>query len=98
MIKKITEALPSTDSPLIPTKIKPTCAIEEKARNRFIFCWRKANRFPVIIVSTETRYSILYQLLSNPRNTLYNTDTSTKSTDPFEITDKYEVTATGDPS
>src|SRR5450432_520913 len=57
-----------------------------------------ANRFPMTIVSTERTDSILYQDTANGLNAVYNTVTKTNITDPFEITDKKEVTETGEPS
>ena len=84
----MTDALPSFDCPVIPIKIKPTCAIEEKARKRFMFCCRNANKFPMIIVSTEIRNNILYQISSIVMNTLFNTETNTNMIAPLEITDR----------
>ena len=72
--------------------------MDENARNRFIFCCRKANKLPMIIVSTEIKNKILYQLAFNGAKALYKTETNTNKMAPFEITDKYEVTETGEPS
>ncbi len=72
--------------------------MDENARNRFIFCCRKAKRLPMTIVNTEMRNNILYQVVSKPLNALYKTGTITNNIAPLEITDKKEVTATGEPS
>jgi hypothetical protein len=82
----------------MPTNIKPTCAIEEKARNLLkLFCLI-ANKLPVIIVRSDRMNNILYHASANGLKTVYKTETNTKSTAPFEITDKKEVTAMGAPS
>jgi hypothetical protein len=42
----------------------------------------------MIIVNTEIRNNILYQLSFKGANALYKTETSTNNIAPFEITDK----------
>ena len=83
---------------LMPTKIKPTCAIEEKARKRLMFCCRNANRFPTIMVITDNTISMLYHTACMGANTLYSVEMNTNAMAPLEITDKKEVTAKGEPS
>src|SRR5438132_1082302 len=78
--KEITDVVDAADPPDIPTRIKPTCAIEENARKRLkLFCLI-AKRFPMIIVSSDKMNSILYQDSSRGLKTVYNTDTNTKIT------------------
>ena len=48
---------------LMPTKIKPTCAIDEKARNRLIFCCRMANKLPMTMVAMASITSMVYQTI-----------------------------------
>mgnify|MGYP007123227195 CR=1 FL=1 len=84
----MTDALPAWDEPVIPIKIKPTCAIDEKARNRFKLFWRMAKRFPVTIVSTDRTYNILYQVAAMGLKTVYRTVANTNTTAAFEITEK----------
>src|SRR4030095_12064644 len=94
----MTDAVPNWELPVIPTSMKPICAIEEKARNRFkLFCLM-AKRLPIMMVSKESRNKILYQISARGVKTVYKTEINTKITAPFEITDRYEVTATGAPS
>ena len=95
---KSTEAVPSCELPLIPTKIKPTCAIDEKARKRLKLSCRIANRFPMIMVRREMINNILYHAAAIGLNTVYKTDTKTNNTAPFDTTERKDVTATGAPS
>ena len=83
---------------LIPTRIKPTWAMEEKARNLLIFCCRNAKRFPIIIVAMDKIISILYHSSAIGLNTLYKAAMKIKAMDPFDITDKKAVVAIGAPS
>src|SRR5690348_18064781 len=82
----------------MPTRIYPACVIEEKARNRFIFCWRIAKRFPITIVVTARIATKYIHVELMPPNTLYNVPRKIKTAAPLETTDRKAVTATGDPS
>src|SRR6188768_2844565 len=83
---------------LRPTNIKPTCAMDENARNRLILCCLNANRLPTIMVAIESNITILYQSSCMGANTLYKVESRIKAMDPLDITDKKDVTATGEPS
>ena len=72
--------------------------MEEKAKNLLIFCCRIAKRFPTIMVMMDSNITILYHTACMGSNTLYKTETNTNAIAPFEITDKKEVTAMGEPS
>lgn len=72
--------------------------MEEKARNRLIFCWRMANRFPVTIVAIASIISIIYHMSCMGWKTRYNMVMKIKATEPLEMTERNEVTATGEPS
>jgi hypothetical protein len=82
----------------MPTNIKPTWAMEENARNLLKLSCRIANRFPIIMVSKDKMNKMLYHVSAIGRKTVYKTETKTKRTAPFDITDKKEVTAMGAPS
>src|SRR5256885_9895288 len=97
-IKYITHVKPAMLLLLIPTRMNPTCAMDEKARKRFIFCCLSANKFPTIIVAIASTTIILYHVSSAGWNTLNSADMNTKATAPFETTDKKEVAAIGEPS
>ena len=97
MVKYTTEEIPAAELLLIPTKIKPTWAMEEKARNRLMFCCLNANRLPSIIVAIDKLITMMYQICSNGKNTLYKVEIKIKAIADFEITDKKEVTAIGEP-
>ena len=72
--------------------------MDENAKKRFMFCWRIANKLPINIVMIEIIKIILYHNISKDLKTLYKTETNTNTIAPFDITDRYEVTATGEPS
>src|SRR5687767_14336052 len=94
----MTAVVEISDDPEIPTKIKPTCAMDENARKRLkLFCLI-AKRFPIIMVSNDKTNSMLYHVSDQGLKTVYKTETKTKSTAAFDTTDKKEVTATGAPS
>ena len=57
-----------------------------------------AKRFPIRIVRIERTKIILYHVSASGLNTECRTDTNTKITEPFEITERKEVTAIGAPS
>src|SRR5688500_12882320 len=97
-MKKVTEVLPSAAPLLIPIRINPTCAMEEKARNRLIFCWRMANKFPMIMVASAKMIRILYHTLLSGCNTLYNAAIKINAIDTLDTTERKEVTAIGEPS
>ena len=50
--------MPDAPPPLMPTKINPTCAMDEKARNLFIFCCLMAKRFPITIEAIDKMTSM----------------------------------------
>src|SRR5579863_4003428 len=83
---------------MIPAMMNPDCAIDEKASSRLSLTCRSANRLPAVMLSTDKRTSILYQLIASGRKTVYSTWRKIKNTAPFEMTDKYAVTVTGLPS
>ena len=97
-IKYTNEADPIWALPEMPIKIKPTWAIEEKAKKRLKLSCLMANKLPIKMVAAANKINIRYQVLAIGVNTLYNKFTKVNSTAPLEITDKKDVTATGDPS
>ena len=72
--------------------------MEEKAKNLLKLSWRIANKLPINIVAAAKTTSTKYQVLAIGVNTLYNIFTKVNKTAAFDITDKKEVTATGEPS
>ena len=82
----------------MPINIKPTCAMEEKAKKRLKLSCLNANKFPIKIVATESTTNTAYQVEAIGVNTLYRIEVKVNSTAALEMTDKKEVTATGDPS
>ena len=93
------EAVKPAEPPFVrPNKIYPTCVMEENARNRLIFSWRIANKFPIVIVITIEMISMWYHIAPRLLKTFNKLVTKTKTMAPFEMTDKNEVTAIGDPS
>src|SRR5690349_4335182 len=82
----------------MPTRIYPAWVIEEKAKNRLIFCCRIAKRFPTSIVAIARKATKYIQVELMPPNTLYNVPRKIKTAAPLETTDRKAVTATGDPS
>ena len=72
--------------------------MDEKARKRLIFCWRNAKRLPMTIVAIAKITSIMYQVSNIGWKALYKALMKTKAIDPFEMTDRNEVAAIGEPS
>ena len=89
--------MPADELLLIPTKIKPTCAIEEKARNRLILFCLIAKRLPMIMVMIDKINMRVYQVWCIGWKTLYKTVMKINAIAPFETTERKEVTATGAP-
>ena len=72
--------------------------MDEKARKRLMFCCLNANRLPRIIVAIDKLITMMYQICSNGKNTLYKVEIKIKAIAAFVITERKEVTAIGAPS